>query len=316
MASGADFKLGITASTNGVEEKLADVTKQSKQMGEAAQKSARDVQDQAAAFAEEVAQGANYKRELRSAMMEVQNLTMALKNMSDAERSSATGQALAQRLQEAKARASELTDVIADLRQEVQHMASDSAAFDAFKQGVGLVRDGMMAMIAVTGLAGEDEKKFQKTVEAITKTFTVFNAIIGITNALQKQSALMTGIRNIQTWALNRAKAAETATTAAANAATAQNTAAEAANAVASAADAAAKTGATAATVKLTIAQRAFNAAAKANPYVILAMAIIGVGAALYSFVSSANDATEAQKKLNEEQEKAKEALEQHKKKI
>ena len=30
MASGANFKLGISASTNGVEEKLADVTKQSK----------------------------------------------------------------------------------------------------------------------------------------------------------------------------------------------------------------------------------------------------------------------------------------------
>ena len=81
MASGANFKLGISASTNGVEEKLADVTKSAKQMGEAAQKSARDVQDQAAAFAEEVAQSGNYKRELRSAMMEVQNLTMALKNM-------------------------------------------------------------------------------------------------------------------------------------------------------------------------------------------------------------------------------------------
>ena len=316
MASGANFKLGISASTNGVEEKLADVTKSAKQMGEAAQKSARDVQDQAAAFAEEVATSGNYKRELRSAMMEVQNLTVALRNMSDEERSSSVGQALAQRLQEAKNRAAELTDTITDLRPEVKNMASDSASFDAFKQGVGLVRDGMMAMIAVTGLAGEDEKKFQKTVEAITKTFTVFNAIIGITNALQKQSALMTGIRNIQTWALNRAKAAETATTAAANAATAQNTAAEAANAVASAADAAAKTGATAATVKLTIAQRAFNAAAKSNPYVILAMAILAVGTALYSFVSSANDATEAQKKLNEEQEKAKEALEQHKKKI
>lgn len=133
MASGANFKLGITASTNGVEEKLADVTKQSKQMGEAAQKSARDVQDQAAAFAEEVATSGNYKRELRSAMMEVQNLTMALRNMSDEERSSSVGQALAQRLQEAKNRAADLTDTISDLRQQVKAMASDTAAFDAFK---------------------------------------------------------------------------------------------------------------------------------------------------------------------------------------
>lgn len=133
MASGANFKLGITASTNGVEEKLADVTKQSKQMGEAAQKSARDVQDQAAAFAEEVATSGNYKRELRSAMIEVQNLTVALRNMSDEERSSSVGQALAQRLQEAKNRAADLTDTISDLRIEVKNMASDSAAFDAFK---------------------------------------------------------------------------------------------------------------------------------------------------------------------------------------
>jgi predicted nucleic acid-binding Zn-ribbon protein len=133
MASGANFKLGITASTNGVEEKLADVTKQSKQMGEAAQKSARDVQDQAAAFAEEVATSGNYKRELRSAMMEVQNLTVALRNMSDEERSRSVGQALAQRLQDAKNRAAELTDTITDLRTEVKNMASDSASFDAFK---------------------------------------------------------------------------------------------------------------------------------------------------------------------------------------
>ena len=45
-------------------------------------------------------------------------------------------------------------------------------------------------------------------------------------------------------------------------------------------------------------------------------MAIIGVGAALYSYISSANDAADAQKKLNEQQEKAKEALELHKKTI
>lgn len=316
MASGANFKLGISASTNGVEEKLADVTKQSKQMGEAAQKSARDVQDQAAAFAEEVAQSGNYKRELRSAMMEVQNLTMALRDMSAEERQGSVGQAMAQRLEEAKARAAELTDTIGDLRQQVQAMASDTAAFDAFKQGVGVVRDTMTALIAVTGLAGEDEKKFQKAVADITRTFTVFNAIIGITNALQKQSALMTGIQSLQAWAAARAKTAETAATTASNVANAQNTAAEAANAVATTADATAKTAATAATVKLTIAQRAFNAAARMNPYVILAMALVGAVGALYAFVSAADDATDAQKKLNEQQEKAKEALEQHKKKI
>lgn len=191
MASGANFKLGITASTEGVEQKLADVTQSSKQMGEAAQESARKVQDQAQAFAEEVSQTGNYKRELRSAMTEIQNLTMAYRQLSDEQKSGAMGQAIIARLQEAKARAAELTDTIGDLRQEVRNMASDTAAFDAMKQGLEVVRDGMMAVMSVTGLANADQAKFQKTIQDLTKVFTVFNSIISITNALQKQSSLM-----------------------------------------------------------------------------------------------------------------------------
>jgi len=191
MASGANFKLGITASTEGVEQKLADVTQSSKQMGEAAQESARKVQDQAQAFAEEVSQTGNYKRELRSAMTEIQNLTMAYRQLSDEQKSGAMGQAIIARLQEAKARAAELTDTIGDLRQEVKNMASDTASFDAMKQGLEVVRDGMMAVMSVTGLANADQAKFQKTIQDLTKVFTVFNSIISITNALQKQSSLM-----------------------------------------------------------------------------------------------------------------------------
>jgi hypothetical protein len=43
----------------------------------------------------------------------------------------------------------------------------------------------------------------------------------------------------------------------------------------------------TIATGAATVAQKIFNAVAKANPYVLLATAVIGVATALYAFSSS-----------------------------
>lgn len=51
-------------------------------------------------------------------------------------------------------------------------------------------------------------------------------------------------------------------------------------------------------------AQIAFNLATKANPYVLLATVIIGVGTALYQFTKKTEAATEALKKFNEESKK------------
>ena len=48
-----------------------------------------------------------------------------------------------------------------------------------------------------------------------------------------------------------------------------------------------------------TIAQKAFNIVASANPYVLLALAIVAVGAAMYALSKKTESATEAQNKLN-----------------
>ena len=69
--------------------------------------------------------------------------------------------------------------------------------------------------------------------------------------------------------------------------------------AVAARADAVAKGIQTAATKAATIAQVAFNTAANANPYVLLATAVTAVGLALWTYSSHANKSTEAQKELN-----------------
>lgn len=64
-------------------------------------------------------------------------------------------------------------------------------------------------------------------------------------------------------------------------------------------AKAAAEAVATKNTIAATIAQKAFNLVANANPYILLATALIAVGSALWAFSKSAADATEAQDKLN-----------------
>ena len=84
-----------------------------------------------------------------------------------------------------------------DLNDEIKNMASDTARFDAINQGLSLVRDGMTAFIAVTGMAGADTAKFEQVIKDVSQVMLTMNALISATNALQKQSALMTGIRNL-----------------------------------------------------------------------------------------------------------------------
>lgn len=65
-------------------------------------------------------------------------------------------------------------------------------------------------------------------------------------------------------------------------------------------AKAAAEALATRQTILATIAQKAFNLVAYANPYVLLAMAILAVGAALYLFATRTDSAAQKQEKINE----------------
>lgn len=51
-----------------------------------------------------------------------------------------------------------------------------------------------------------------------------------------------------------------------------------------------------------TVAQAAFNLVAKANPYVLLALALVALVAVLYTFVTETDKSAESQKKLNEQQ--------------
>lgn len=63
-------------------------------------------------------------------------------------------------------------------------------------------------------------------------------------------------------------------------------------------------------------AQLALNAAMLTNPYVLLATAVVGLGAAMWTFYDSATEAEKAQRRFNEQQEEAKKLEDERKRKI
>lgn len=66
----------------------------------------------------------------------------------------------------------------------------------------------------------------------------------------------------------------------------------------------------------LTAAQQAFNITAWANPYVLLAAAIVGICAALYLYTERTTDAEAAQKTLNDERDEFNKSLDEQRSKI
>lgn len=133
-------------------------------------------------------------------------------------------------------------------------------------------------MVAVTQLAGGETEKLQSAIAKLILIQTASAASVKVINALQAQSALMLSVRKVQEAALAAAISVRTA--------------AEGRGIIATKAS--------------TVAQAAFNAIAKANPYVLLATAVAAVGVALYAFASKSDEATEAEKKRQKELENSK----------
>jgi len=222
----------------------------------------------------------------RQMLMELRNeitmLTLQYRNMTDAERASAEGQALQKKLEELKNKAATLQDAFSDVQETIKNDANDTAAFKGLTQGLNLVISGFGAAQGAAAAFGMSEEDLARAQTAIQGSLAATNFLTEAGNALQEQSALMRGINTLQTWAAAKAIDVETA--------------AKGRNIVA--------------TKAATVAQGIFNAIAKANPYVLLAMALITVVGALAAFTIGSKKAADAEKKQKEEAEKL---AEQHK---
>lgn len=144
-------------------------------------------------------------------------------------------------------------------------LRAGSPAMEAF---TGSLRAGTGVFTAFTGVAGLFNAETERLNELQARLQSVMAISIGVEQTYQsliKEGRLIQSVRIIQSRAMSKARQLETKNT-----------------------------------IGATIAQRALNAVAKANPYVLLAGAIISVVGALALFTKRNKEALEQQKKLNE----------------
>ena len=219
----------------------------------------------------------NYRRQLMELTRQLTDLTVNYRKLSDEEKQSEFGVALAQRINELTAKASMFKDAMLDVQQSISESASDTANWDAFQQLVDVSTSALQSLTGVAGLSEESVEGLTRTIAAMQTIGAASNTVIKIGNALQKQSALMLGVRRTQELAAAAAIKLKTA----------------------------AEVKGKAATVAATAAQKALNTVAKANPYVLLASAVIALGTALVAFAKKSSEATKAEKARKEAAEEA-----------
>jgi len=160
----------------------------------------------------------------------------------------------------------EMKDAIGDTQQAIKGMASDTAALDSVLGAAQLTAGAFSTVMGVLNLVGDKDSETMKEVaEAQRKlqaAIAITTGLQSVQNALQKQSALMLGITKLQTLAAAKAENIKTAAT----------------------------TKGIVATKAATVAQALFNAVASANPYVLLAMAVLTVVGALVAFTKGSKE--------------------------
>lgn len=223
--------------------------------------------------------GQSIRMQLRNVREEIATLLLAYRSLSDAEKQTAQGKELARHINELTEKAGELNDALVDTSQAVTNAASDTRAFDQLAGGMQLVVDGFGLATAGAQALGLSETDLIEVQTQLQTALVASNALTSMQVNLQKQSALMQGVNTIQTNA----------------AATAENIRAWAVGRGAVATKAA------------TVAQAAFNAVAKANPYVLLAMAVVTVVGALYAFAKGNAAAKKAEEERQAQLERTKE---------
>ena len=230
----------------------------------------------------------NYRRQLMQLTKQLTDLTVNYRSLSDEEKQSEFGVALAKRIDELTTKASMFKDAMLDVQQSISESASDTANWDAFQQLVDVSTSALQSFAGITGLSEESVEGLTRTIAAMQTIGAASNTVINIGNALQKQSALMLGVRRTQELAAAAAIKLKTA----------------------------AEVKGKAATVAATAAQKALNTVAKANPYVLLASAVIALGTALVAFAKKSSEAKEAELKYKESLEKTAEAAQNWRDKV
>lgn len=172
-------------------------------------------------------------------------------------------------------------DSVGNYEKALSGLEQVSAGIDnVSKSGMGLAQ-GLLGVNQLMGLFGQQTEEDAERAQRLQKIIALLSIAQQVNNNLLKagivQNKLAVVTDTIRTTQIKAKTAAEAASTKG--------------------------------TVAATIAQRALNAVASANPYVILALALVALGSALYSFASGSDRAKKKLAKLNREIESTKKQI-------
>ena len=217
-------------------------------------------------------QATSSMQKLREYSNAIMSLTETYRAMTAEEKNSDFGKAMAASIDELKAKAANLKDIMADTQGEIKRLSSDTGVFDQVAGGITAVTSafqvGQGAMQAF-GVKSEDAMQAMAQLQGV---MAVTNGLTKIQAALQKESAMMIGITNMQKKAAAAAEALDTA----------------------------AKGKNIAVTKAATVAQKALNAVANANPFVLLAAAVGAAAGAFALFRSKADETDQSVKQFRD----------------
>lgn len=115
--------------------------------------------------------------------------------------------------QEMAQKISMLQDQMDDTNQMIKNMASDTSNLDAALQGLAVGTGGFAVATGALELFGGESKEVEEAQRKLQAAIALVNGVTAIQNALQKQSALVTKLKALQTAILSKLQKENTATT-------------------------------------------------------------------------------------------------------
>ena len=132
-------------------------------------------------------QASSAKSKLREYTDAIMSLTSTYRQMTDEEKNSDYGKALAQSIDKIKIKAAELKDVMSDTNREIQNLASDTSFTEGISMMTRTIGASASAIVAWTG----DSKEMEAVIKDLAKIGTTVAAVEQLTKAFQKQNIVL-----------------------------------------------------------------------------------------------------------------------------
>ncbi len=143
-------------------------------------------------------QAKNVKGQLRELTQATTDMTVAYRALTDEERTSPIGEAMAQSIQQMTERAGEMRDAMGDVSASIQNAASDTQRFDQMAAAVQGMTAGFQTVTGAAKLMGIQVGDDVEVIAKLQAAMAVTSGFQTMQNLLQKQSALMQGINALQ----------------------------------------------------------------------------------------------------------------------